>query len=722
MKTPMPDVIQFESQPYVRAKSSLVDTRTNVLMAGDIFVVFNRHGDFRTMASTEQGLFYKESRHLSTWVLRLAQDYPLLLSSNVTVDNTLFSADLTNPKMQLSDRKELRRGLLHVSRSRFVWANSCYEKIEIRNYSLEALAIEVVLEFGADFADIFEVRGHAREKRGQFLDPVLEGSKVTLAYRGLDGLLRQTRIESSRAPAALTRDLMCIAIELEPQAQTSFTLNVTCSSALETFDISVREATKRLFARGAELSDVEINTSNERFNDWTNRSVADLKMLVTPVPEGLYPYAGVPWFSTVFGRDGIITALECLWLCPAIAKGVLSVLAARQASVTNPDQDSEPGKILHEARQSEMARVGEVPFRRYYGSIDSTPLFVLLAAAYFKRTGDRDLIGSIWPNIEEALNWMDLYGDRDGDGFVEYGHSSPHGLLQQGWKDSNDSIFHGNGSFAKGPIALCEVQSYVYGAKRAIAEVAESIGRSEQADKLRRESEALKRRFQEAFWCPEICSYAIALDGEKRQCQVRTSNAGHTLFTGIASEDHATQILGQLRSEAYFSGWGVRTIATTEVRYNPMSYHNGSVWPHDNALIAHGLVQRADKTLAVEILSGLLDASMFLELHRLPELFCGFPKQQGKGPTLYPAACAPQAWAAGAVFLVLAACLGMEIEASDRVIRFVHPVLPASVPFVRIRGLKVNDSEVDLEISRYHQTVSISIPRRVGNVRVVSIK
>jgi glycogen debranching enzyme len=722
MKPPMLDIIEIESQYYVRAKSSLADTRTNVLMAGDIFAVFDRQGNFRTTGSTQQGLFYKESRHLSRWVLRLAQDYFLLLSSNVRADNALLSVDLTNPEMRLGEQGTLRPSVLHVCRSLFVWANSCYERIEIRNYGLDAIAIEVILEFGADFADIFEVRGHPREKRGQFLDPCIEGSTVTLGYKGLDGLLRETRIESSRTPAEIARDLMRIPIELEPQEQTSLALKVVCRSGQEPIAVSVQEAADRLVIRGAELSEVEIYTSNEQFNDWVNRSVADLRMLITPTPEGLYPYAGVPWFSTVFGRDGIITALECLWFCPAIAKGVLSFLASVQASATNPDQDAEPGKILHEARQSEMARVGEVPFRRYYGSVDSTPLFVLLAAAYFKRTGDQNLIGGIWPNIENALNWIDLYGDKDGDGFVEYGQSSPHGLFQQGWKDSNDSIFHANGSVAKGPIALCEVQSYVYGAKREIAEAAEALGRSEQADKLRRESEALKRRFQEAFWCPEICSYAIALDGEKRQCQVRSSNAGHTLFTGIPSEEHARQIVRQLRSEEYFSGWGVRTVATTEVRYNPMSYHNGSVWPHDNALVAHGLTQSADKTLAAEILTGLFDASIFLELHRLPELFCGFPKQQGQAPTLYPVACAPQAWAAGAVFLVLQACLGMEVRAIDRVIRFVHPLLPESVPYVRICGLKVDDSEVDLEITRYHQTVSISIPRRVGNVRIVSIK
>jgi glycogen debranching enzyme len=722
MKTPMLDFIEVENQHYVRAKSSLSDPSTNVLMAGDTFAVFDRRGDFRTKASTEQGLFYNESRHLSKRVLRLAQDYFLLLSSNVRADNALLSVDLTNPEMVVSQQRTLRHSVLHLCRSIFVWANCCYEQIEIRNYTTEDLQFDLILEFEADFADIFEVRGHAREKRGQFLEPSIEQSSVTLAYKGLDGLLRKTQIESSRRPAVITRDLMRFRIEMEPLAQISFTLNVFCRSGEENAALSIEEAEERLVSRNAELSQVEIYTANEQFNDWINRSIADLKMLVAPTPKGLYPYAGVPWFSTIFGRDGIVTALECLWFCPAIAKGVLSCLASLQTSAMEPDRDAEPGKILHEARQSEMARVGEVPFRRYYGSIDATPLFVLLAAAYFKRTGDRDLIQSIWPHVESALNWIDLYGDRDGDGFVEYGRSSAHGLLQQGWKDSSDSIFHADGSVANGPIALCEVQGYIYGAKSQIADVAEATGQNQQAEKLRHESKLLKQRFQDAFWCPEIRSYALALDGQKKQCRVRSSNAGHTLFTGIASEEHAVEIIREFRSDKYFSGWGVRTIATTEVHYNPMSYHNGSIWPHDNALIAYGLAQSTDKMLAAEILTGLFDASIFLKLHRLPELFCGFPKQAGRAPTLYPVACAPQAWAAGAIFLLLQACLGMEVQATNRIIRFVRPVLPESIPYVRIRHLSVDNTEVDLEVTRYQQTVSISIARRVGDVRIISIK
>ena len=719
----MLDIIEVGNQYYVRAESWFADKQTRVLMSGDMFGVFDRRGDFRMMVAKEQGLFYKEMRHLSRFALRLKEGQLLLLSSAVQLDNAVLGVDLTNAELEQSGQKTLLAGTLHFYRANCVWENCCYQRIEIHNYSLESIAVEVIVDFGADFADIFEVRGHQRERRGQLLEPRVEESTVVLGYLGLDGVRRETRIELKGAPAVVLGNQMQIPIRLAPGEQTNLAIRVLCSSGDKTIVfLSEREAADQLVIRGSEIAKVEIDTSNEQFNDWVNRSLADLRMLVATTRDGIYPYAGVPWYSTIFGRDGIITALECLWACPEVAQGVLLHLAATQATAVDPGQDAEPGKILHEARQSEMARVGEVPFRRYYGSVDSTPLFILLAAAYFKRTGDRELMVRIWPNIERALHWIDHYGDRDGDGFIEYGRLTPHGLLQQGWKDSQESIFHADGRIANGPIALCEVQGYVYAAKRQMADVFAAFRQEDRAQKLCQEAESLKKRFDAEFWCEEISSYALALDGDKRRCQIRSSNAGQTLFTGIASDSHAGRIITELGSEKYFSGWGIRTIAMGESRYNPMAYHNGSIWPHDNALIAYGLTLAKNKALAGRILTGLFDASIFFASHRLPELFCGFSKREGKAPTLYPVACSPQAWAAGAVYLVLQACLGMEILALERVVRFVHPILPESVPWIRIRGLKVGSALIDLECARHHETIGVSISRRIGDVRVISIK
>ncbi|HXH11039.1 MAG TPA: amylo-alpha-1,6-glucosidase [Alphaproteobacteria bacterium] len=719
------EVIRIEDQYYILATSSLADERTQVLKHGETFAVFDRYGDIQPIGLGAQGLYYEGTRFLSRLALRVGQQRPLLLSSTVKEDNARLAVDLTNPDLTIDGQVVVPRGTVHILRTKFLWDGSCYERLQIFNYGLTAVDVPLSIQVDADFADIFEVRGMRRKRRGQLHDRVVENGRLILGYTGLDGVTRRTCLECFFKPLELSDGEIRFDVSLAPKGEITVDLVVSCESAATTappltFDSAAHAAERALNLARSE--DCEIYTANEQFNDWLNRALADLHMMITDTPNGPYPYAGVPWFSTAFGRDGIITALECLWINPVMARGVLAFLAATQAREVIPEQDAEPGKILHETRLGELAALGEIPFKRYYGTVDATPLFVILAAAYYERTGDSAFIESIWPNVESALQWIDQYADLDGDGFVEYYRRSPKGLVHQGWKDSKDAVFHADGSLAEGPIALCEVQGYVYAAKQLAAELAAMLGHHQRAIDLQQQAQALQERFNQVFWCEELGTYALALDGHKRPCRVRTSNAGHCLFTEIATPSLAQRTAQTLLHEDLFSGWGIRTVASSEARYNPMSYHNGSVWPHDNALVAYGFNRYGLKEAALRVMTGLFDASLFIDLHRMPELFCGFTRRPGEGPTLYPVACAPQSWAAGSIFMLLQACLGLSIRGHLAQICFAYPLLPEFLPEVHIRNLKVGTGSVDLVVQRHLQDVSINIQRREGDIEIVTIK
>src|ERR1051326_5703450 len=622
------EVIEVGDQYYILAKSPLADDRTLVLKHDDTFAIFDRYGDIQPVGLGEQGIYHAGTRFLSKLVLQIAGKRPMLLSSTIREDNVLLAVDLSNPDLVDGDAI-LPRGTLHIYRSKFLWEGVCDERLRIRNYSLEAVDSWLTLSFGSDFADIFEVRGQRREARGQRIGDIVEDSILTLSYTGLDRVTRRLKIQCESGIAKTAPGEMRLPFHLESHIEAEFLISFMCEIGVSPEPIPCRSYKQGLIETGRQLRQqgadaCTIHTANGQFNHWIERSDADLQMMLTRTDWGVYPYAGVPWFSTVFGRDGIITALEYLWIDSEVARGVLRYLAANQASEVIPAQDAQPGKILHEERSGEMAAVKEIPFQRYYGSIDSTPLFLILAAAYLERTGDLELLRSIWPNVGRALQWIDCYGDHDHDGFVEYYRQSPTGLIQQGWKDSHDSIFHADGSLAEGPIALCEVQAYVYAAKTGIARAARTLGYLDLARDLEHQAEVLRERFESSFWCEELATYVIALDGEKRQCRVRSSNAGQCLFGGIASEDHAAAVTRTLLNNDRFSGWGIRTVASSEARYNPMSYHNGSIWPHDNALIAIGLARYNQMEALTKVFSGQFDAAIFSDLNRLPELFCGF--------------------------------------------------------------------------------------------------
>ena len=711
------DVFRIGQEFYVRATSSLADDRTRVLKYGETFAVFNRYGDIESLGPKPFGLFHMETRHLSRMAFYLGGRKPLLLNSTIREDNSLLSIDATNLDTQSPDNDYLPQGTIHIFRSASLSKAYCHMHFRFLNYGTQAHTVSLALLFDADFADIFEVRGTQRKQHGRRWENRLEQQSLVMAYEGLDQVVRQTRISFSVAPEWLKNKEACFERKLQPREE--WNLNLTVS--FERIDAKPVTAvvSRTNGASTTPLFRTRLVTSNRRCNRWLARCQADLSMLMEGNPEGDYPYAGVPWFSTVFGRDGIITALECLWMAPRIARGVLNYLAETQATEEDPARDAEPGKIIHEIRHGEMAATREVPFGRYYGSVDSTPLFLILAGAYFERTDDLPFLETIWPNIKAALRWIDEYADLDNDGFYEYYKRSENGLVQQGWKDSHDSIFHRSGELAQPPIALCEMQGYVYAAKQAVAMLCEHMGDTELRSRLIHEARELQNLFDRAFWNEELRTYVVALDREKQQCQVRTSNAGHALFSRIASGSKARILGNTLLDGPSFSGWGIRTVAAHEARYNPMSYHNGSVWPHDNALIGAGLGNYGQQTAAARLLTGMFEASLHVDLNRLPELFCGFHRRtDGTGPTLYPVACAPQAWAAGSPYLLLSASLGLEIRASDRLVQFESPSLPSFLDELRIEGLAVKNAYVDVLVSRREKGIAVDVLRKEGAVEV----
>jgi len=718
------DLIQVQDRYYILASSSRIDDRTRVLKHGETFAVFDRFGDIEPVGSGGFGVYHEGTRFLSRLALSLGHERPLLLSSNVREDNSRLVVDLTNLDFTMEGER-VPRGTLHIVRETVLWRGVCYEQLRVANYGAATIALPLEIFVAADFADIFEVRGTVRARRGERQEPVCRRDGLTLQYQGLDGVRRALRLVCDPAPSAVEPGGVRFDLRLEPGTERSFLLAFVCEIGDESPRIESFEAVADQVAIAlgpAHPQECEIHTSNPAFNEWLDRSVADLRMMMTDTPAGPYPFAGVPWFSAPFGRDGLITALETLWLRPAIARGVLAFLAATQADRHDELRDAQPGKILHEARRGEMAALGEVPFGRYYGSVDATPLFVVLAGAYLARTGDRDLIRSLWGNVERALAWIDGDGDPDRDGFVEYAGRSPRGLVNQGWKDSHDAVFHADGSPAEPPIALCEVQGYVYAARHAAASMARALGEPARAEALERQAESLRLRFEQAFWCEDLGLYALALDGAKRPCRIRTSNAGQALFGGIAAPERARRVAQALMEPDLRTGWGIRTLGSGQPRYNPMSYHNGSIWPHDNAMIAAGFARYRLSDAALAVLSALFDASQFTDLHRLPELFCGFPRRPGEGPTLYPVACSPQSWSAGAPFMLLEACLGLSIEAAAGRVTFCRPMLPPALDELRISRLRVGEHTVDLKLERHGDDVGINLGPRSGPVEIVVVK
>nr|WP_227319819.1 amylo-alpha-1,6-glucosidase [Acidisoma silvae] len=720
-----PKADQVEPPYAVGATLSLQERQYRTLKNGDMFGIFDLSGNSLPYDGGTEGLYNRDTRHLSVFDLTIGGGRPVLLSSTLREDNTALICDLANPDLTRDGKVVLDHSMVHVRRVRFMINATLFERIQIRSFAHEPQLIRLEFAFDSDFADLFEVRGTPRARRGTKQAPDVDETSVTLGYVGLDEKRRSTRLRFSPTPTALDGGRATFDMEIQPGQQALIYVEIDCNDtpAAGTRDLrthylmSLVESRRWMRTRSARAAAME--SSNELFNEAIRRAIADLYMLITEKPTGLYPYAGIPWFTAAFGRDALITAYQALWLDPSIARGVLAFLAEVQATETSAAADSEPGKIVHEMRNGEMAELGEVPFHRYYGSVDSTPLFVMLAGAYYERTHDAHSLQKLWPHLQAAMTWVAQYGDRDGDGFVEYYRATGSGLQNQGWKDSYDSVFHANGDLAEGPIALCEVQGYVFAAHRAMAVIGQALGHTAVAALHDEKAEALRIAFEDKFWCEEIGTYAIALDGDKKPCRIRTSNPGHLMMTGMIAPDRAARMAEGFMGHDFFSGWGIRTVASGEARYNPMGYHNGSVWPHDNALIAMGLARYGHTDAVAKIFEGQFDAALNIDMRRLPELFCGFARRRNQGPTFYPVACSPQAWAAAALPALLQASLGLSIDPAARAVIFNTPKLPSFLDEMILHNIRIGDARVTVRIQRMGDEVAINVRERQGQIHVV---
>jgi len=673
-----------------------------VIKENDLFLLTDASGDITPGAEGGLGLYTRDTRFLSRLELTINGARPILLESTAEMNcQAIFR--LTNPHMEENGQIKLWRESVEIMRHRFIQDGVLYESLSYTNFSPKPIAFETTLAFGADFADMFTVRGIKAGRIGSVTGTSAGEDGIVIRYAGADDIARETRIAwNLRAERVSPDGSVTFAVKLDPRETRTIDLTVTPvivgeseprvkprGEALQLLDASYREW---------EQASTSVDSDLDIFNRLYRRGMLDLRMLLTDLGHGPFPVAGLPWYAVPFGRDSLIAALQMLPASPEVALGTLRTMAIYQGTKVDPWRDETPGKIMHEIRYGELANTNQIPFTPYYGSVDSTPLFLVLAVEYWRWTGDIESIRGLLPALERALEWIDQSGDLDGDGFVEYHSESSGGIANQGWKDSGDSIVHASGDFAQSPVALAEVQGYVYSAKKGMADIYRKLGRAAEAEALEQAAAEIKRRFEQSFWMADESFYAIALDREKRQVRSVTSNPGHLLMTGLPDEARAELVARRLTADDMFSGYGIRTMSDRSTGFNPMSYHNGSVWPHDNSLCLIGMSRMGYTEQALRVVRGLMRAAEHFEYARLPELFCGYPDTLGR-PVPYPVACSPQAWAAGTPLVFLQVFLGLDPDAPHGVIRL-SPALPDGMNRLSVRQLRVGSGFLSLTVTR----------------------
>jgi glycogen debranching enzyme len=695
------------------------------LIDGKTFSATNVAGDIHPAGAPDVGFFHDDTRFLSHLELRIGGHRTMVLSSST--EKTFSSQiELTTGNLTLRDSFDLPQNTVHVRREQVLAAEILLDRMTFENFNLIAVDFTVEMLFDADFVDVFQVRGVARQEHGQYYRPVIGENSIAFYYRGLDNVMRQTLIKLAPKPTEIQERAVRWELRLEPLRRVQLEISVTPlvegrESRAQNYDFDYQLRQRRAnFARW-ESSSTSFRSDNEVFDAMLKTGTGDFHALQIPEGEEHIIAAGIPWFATMFGRDSIIAAYQSLSLNSQLAVETLRVLARYQGKEYNDWRDEEPGKILHEYRAGEMTRHGEMPFGPYYGSVDATPLFLVLLSETFNWTGDEHLVEELLPHAYAALEWIDKYGDLDGDGFVEYLRRSPKGLVNQGWKDSWDANMHRDGTIAKPPIALCEVQGYVYDAKYRMSSLLRSFGDVKTADRLKREALELARRFDRSFWVPSRGFYAMALDADKKPLEVISSNPGHLLFGRIISKERARTVANRLMRDDMFSGWGWRTMSQEERVFNPLSYHRGSVWPHDNSIIAHGMAVNELRDGALSILTSLYQTAVEFRDYRLPELFCGVQRREYDEPVHYPVSCSPQAWASGAMFLILTSVLGIRPSAPRRELNIINPHLPDWLDHLHIRNLRIGSSRVGLDFTRRGERTFCNVVDVEGEKLLVNV-
>jgi glycogen debranching enzyme len=681
-----------------------------------VFLLCDRYGDLPLGNEAALGLYFRDTRFLSHYELLIDGMRPTYLHSEVDRNYSMLVA--TTLPVTSVDPSGVETGK-NISISRHRWLeHGMHETIKVQNFGSEPRRVRIEISFGADFLDLFEVRGFRRKQNGTMEDPIFADGQVTFAYTGLDDVRRELEVGFDPHPKKLTKDRATFQFNLQPQSVFAIDVSILPrAGGLE--PVHATHADLERDYTNWRKSCTRFQTSNPQLQTYLDRAVLDLRMMQTDLDGTPAIDAGVPWFSTMFGRDSLITAYQALGVQPALAKGTLTKLAEYQGTKVDPWRDEEPGKILHEIRVGELAGTGEIPHTPYYGSIDSTPLWLLIYGRVWMWTADREFAERLWPHAERALEWIDRYGDIDGDGYVEYQRKSEGGLDNQGWKDSRDGIVHADGTIPAGPIALVEVQGYVYDAWVQVARVARAIGKEDVAEELERKAEKLKERFNADFWMADEGYYAVALDGNKEQVRSIASNPGHCLWSRIIDQTRAPRVVRRLLAPDLSSGWGIRTLSSKNPAYDPIGYHTGTVWPHDNSLIAHGMKLMGFDDAANKVIDQLAICGGYFPSGRFPELFCGFAREDVPVPVEYPVACRPQAWATGATLLMVRSYGGISADAPARKLDIVRPTLPFWLSRNDIIGMRVGDARVDLAFQSHEGATGCQVSRKDGDLDVL---